>query len=100
MYFLMCISGILNPVSCCAVSLHSIFLRLGEVPEEIEWSPAVAKVGGVADGFGDEVLCAADGFDGRVAQDKKAEQRGGEGAAGSVGRGGIEVLAGEAVDFA
>lgn len=71
-----------------------------QVPEEVEGAAAVAKVGSVADGFGDEMLGAADGFDGSVAEDEEAEERGGEGAASSVGRGGVDVFAGKAVDFA
>ena len=54
----------------------------------------------MADGFGDEVLSAADSLDGGVAQDEETEERGGEGAAGSMGRGGVDVLAGKAMDFA
>lgn len=76
--------------------LHGV---LGEVPEEIEGAPAVSEVGGVVDGFGDEVLGSADGFDGGVAEDEETEERGGEGAAGSVGGGGFDVLADEPVDF-
>lgn len=34
----------------------------------------MAQGGGLADGFGDEVLGAADGFDGGVAEDETAEQ--------------------------
>ena len=60
----------------------------------------MAEAGGVAEGFGDEVFCAADGFDGCVAEDEEAEEGGGEGAAGSVGGGGMDVRADEAVDFA
>ncbi len=70
------------------------------MPEEVEGAAAVAEGGGVANGFGDEVLGAADGFDGGVAQDKEGEERGGEGAAGAVRGGGVEVVAGEAMDFA
>lgn len=71
----------------------------GEVPEEIEGSFAVAEVGGSTDGFGDEVLGSANGFDRGVAEEEETEERGGEGAAGSVGGGGFEVLADEPVDF-
>ena len=59
----------------------------------------MAEVGGVADGFGDEVFGSADGFGGCVAEDEVAEEGGGEGAAGAVGGGGIEVLAGEPVEI-
>lgn len=59
----------------------------------------MAEVGGVADGFGDEVLGSANGFDGGIAEEEEREERGGEGAAGSVGGGGFEVLADEPVDF-
>ena len=72
---------------------------LGEVPAEVEGTFAVTEVGGVADGFGDEVLGSADSFDGGVAEDEEAEQRGGEGAAGSVGGGRFDVLAGESVNI-
>jgi hypothetical protein len=72
---------------------------LGEVSEEVEGAFALAEVGGVADGFGDEVFGSADGFDGCVAEDEEAEERGGEGAAGAVGGGGFDVLAGEPVDI-
>jgi hypothetical protein len=67
--------------------------------EEVEGTFAVAKVGSVADGFGDEVFGSANSFDGIVAEDEVAEERRGEGAAGAVGGGGIQVLAGEPVDF-
>lgn len=59
----------------------------------------MAQVGGLADGFGDEVFGAADGFYGGVAKDQEAEERGGEGAAGAVGGGGFNVFAGEPVDI-
>ena len=72
---------------------------LGEVPEEVEWTFALAEVRGVADGFGDKVLGSANGFDGCVAEDEEAEEGGGEGAAGAVGRGGFDVLAGEPVEI-
>ena len=72
---------------------------LGEVPEQVEGTFAVAEVGGVPDGFGDEVFGSADGFDGGVAKDEVAEEGGGKGAAGAVGGGGIEVLAGEPVEI-
>ena len=58
------------------------------MPEEVEGAFAVAEVGGVADGF-----------DGGVAKEEMAEEGGGEGAAGAVGGGGIEVLAGEPVEI-
>lgn len=70
------------------------------MPEEVQGAAAVAEVGGVPDGFGDKVLGAADGFKGGVAENEEAEERRGEGAAGAVGGGGVEVIAGEAVDFA
>ena len=70
------------------------------MPEEVEGAAAVAEGGGVANGFGDEVLGAADGFNGSVSEDEEGEERGGEGAAGAVGGGGVEVVAGEAVDLA
>lgn len=41
----------------------------GEVCQEAEGAFAVAQGGGLADGFGDEVLGAADGFDRSVAED-------------------------------
>ena len=69
------------------------------MPEEIEGTFAVSEVWGVADGLGDEVLGVADGFDGGVAKDEVAEEGGGKGAAGAVGGGGIEVLAGESVEI-
>ena len=59
----------------------------------------MAKVGGAMDGFGDEVLGSSDGFDGGVSEDEETEERGGEGAASSVGGGGFDVLADEPVDF-
>lgn len=71
----------------------------GAVALEVEGAFAVAQGWGGADGFGDEVLGAADGFDGGVAEDQVAEEGGGEGAAGSVGRGGVEVFAGEPVEI-
>jgi len=73
--------------------------RLGEMPEEVEGAFAVAEVGGVPDGFGDEVFRVADGFDGGVAEDEVAEEGGGKGAAGAVGGGGVEVLTGEPVEI-
>ena len=73
---------------------------LGEVPEEIEGALAVTEVGGSADSFGDEVLGAAYRFDGGVSEDEETEERGGEGAAGAVGRGGLNVFSDETVDFA
>ena len=73
-------------------------MPLREVPEEIEGAFAVAEIGGVADGLGDEVLGSADGIDGGVAEDEEAEESGGEGAAGAMGGGGVDVLAGEPVD--
>ena len=63
--------------------------RSGEVAEEVERASTVAEVGGVADGFGDEVFGAANGLDRIVAEDEMAEERGGEGAAGTVGGGGF-----------
>jgi len=69
------------------------------MPEEIEGALSVSEVRGVADGFGDEVLRVADRFDGGVAKQEVAEEGGGEGAAGAVGGGGIEVLAGEPVEI-
>ena len=60
----------------------------------------MTEVGGSADGFGDEVLGAAYRFDGGVAEDEETEERGGEGTAGSVGRGGLNVFADEAVELA
>ena len=57
----------------------------------------MSEVGSVADGFGDEMFGVADGFDGGVAKEEMAEEGGGEGAAGAVGGGGLEVLAGEPV---
>ena len=55
------------------------------MPEEIEGALAVAEVGCATDAFGDEVFGASDGFDGGVAEDEQAKERGGEGAAGAVG---------------
>ncbi len=57
------------------------------MPEEVEGAFALALFGGLADGFGDEVFGAADGFDGACAEEEVAEEGGGEGAAGSVGGG-------------
>jgi len=59
----------------------------------------MAEVWGVPDGFGDEVFGVANGFDRAVAQDEVAEEGGRKGAAGAVGGGGIEVLAGVPVDI-
>lgn len=59
----------------------------------------MTDIRGVADGFEDEVLGSANGFDGGVAEDEEAEEGGGEGTAGAVGGGGFEVLAGESVDL-
>ena len=73
---------------------------LGEVPEEIERAFAMTEVGGSADSFGDEVLGAAHRFDGGVAEDEETEERGGESAAGAVGRVGLNVFSDETVDFA
>ena len=73
---------------------------LGEVPEEIEGTLAMTEVGGSADSFGDEVLGAAYRFDRGVAEDEETEKRGGEGAAGAVGRGGLNVFSDETVNFA
>jgi hypothetical protein len=73
--------------------------RLGDVSEEVDGTSAVAKVGGVADGFDDELFGAANGFDRVVAKDEVAEERGGKSAAGAVGGGGFNVLAGEPVDI-
>ena len=67
--------------------------------ERCEGSFAVAEGGGVADGFGDEVLGSADGFDGSVTEDEKAEEGGGEGATCAVGGGGVDVFSGEPVDI-
>jgi len=72
---------------------------LRKAANEVEWSLAVAQIWCGADGFGDEMFGAADGFDGRVAEDELAEEGGGEGAAGAVGGGGFEVLAGESVEI-
>jgi hypothetical protein len=69
------------------------------MPEEVEGASAVSGVGGVADGFGDEVLRVTDRFDGGVAKEEVAEEGGGEGAAGAMSGGGLEVLAGEPVDI-
>ena len=69
------------------------------MPKEVEGAFAVAEVRGIAYGFGDEVLGVADGFDGGVAKEEMAEEGGGKGAAGAVGGGGIEVLAGEPVEI-
>jgi hypothetical protein len=74
--------------------------NLREVPEEIEGALAVAEVWCATDGFGDEVLGTADSLDRGIAEDEETEERGGEGAASSVGRGGLDVFADEAVDFA
>ncbi len=68
--------------------------------EEVEWAATVSEGGGVANGFGDEVFSAADGFDGIVSEDEVAEERGGEGAAGAMGGGGFEVFTGEPVEIA
>jgi hypothetical protein len=72
---------------------------LGETPEEVEGTFTAAKVGGVADGFGDKVFGFADGFDGGGAKNEVAEEGGGKGATGAVGGGGLEVLAGEPVEI-
>ena len=69
------------------------------MPEEVEGAFAVSEVGSVADGFGDEMFGVADGFDGGIAKEEVAEEGGGEGAAGAVGGGGLEVLAGEPVEI-
>jgi hypothetical protein len=74
-------------------------VRSGEVPEEVEGAFAVAEVWGVPDGFGYEVFGVADGFDGGIAEDEVAEEGGRKSAAGAVGGGGIEVLAGVPVDI-
>ena len=81
-------------------ALCDLVLQLSETPEEIEGTFAVANFGGAADGFGDEVLGAADRIDGTVAQDQETEESGGKGAAGAVGGGGVDVFADKAVDLA
>ena len=69
------------------------------MPEEVEGTFTVAEVWGVPYGFGDEVFGSADRFDRGVAKNEVAEERGGKGATGAVGGGGIEVLAGEPVEI-
>ena len=69
------------------------------MPEKIKGAFAVAEVWGVPDGFGDEVFGVANGFDRAVAQDEVAEEGGRKGAAGAVGGGGFDVLAGEPVEI-
>ena len=69
------------------------------MPKEIEGTFSVAEDWRVPDGFRDEVFGPSDGFDGSVAEDEVAEERGGKGAAGSVGVGGFDVLSGKPVEF-
>lgn len=73
--------------------------RLRQPPEEIEGSTALTKSRGAAEGFRDEVFCTSDCFNGCVTENEEAEESGGEGAAGAVGGGGVDVLANEAVDL-
>lgn len=60
----------------------------------------MAEAGGSAEGFGYVALGGVDGGYGSVAHDEPAENGGGEGAARAVGGGGVDMLAGEAMDLA